>query len=523
MEVCLLLGILSAVSVSIVEPADGGVYDGDWLTLKTIVENENSLPDSVVFSLNGEPFLPVPRLSTDWPTYMQNNLHQGFSLSPAPMTSEILWTAPVCDSLHVFENPVVVDGNVYHVGIEKVFSLDAATGAENWSFEIGEHDDAPACHEGMLYVASDSIYCIDALTGERQWAFYGADLEGGTPCVMNGIVACATGSYQTNKTTVFGLIRESGAVAWSSEIEGAIGNCIAGWNGMFFVGTYMGPLCALDALTGEVLWANSATEGGYWDTSPTLLDGKIYIGGYDGAVHRFDALTGDLEWETQLGTVSTEPTPAVFGDMVLCGNIGFGSSDGCVAALACSDGSIQWSIPGSLHGSVAIADGVAFWGGCHAPYDNICAADAATGNIIWEYHPNPGEWGLQGTPSVTDGVMYFGSTDGNLYAFGTGLKWTYRDDLYAQVGEQRADHRLLVRRCRGRKRHHPVHGDPDRNSHRSRKLLPSGAVGPSQSVRLEHNGFLRTGFALLVVTPGLRHLRQACGNYPKRRVPGGIP
>ena len=30
--------------------------------------------------------------------------------------------------------------------------------------------------------------------------------------------------------------------------------------------------------------------------------------------------------------------------------------------------------------------------------------------------------------------MYFGSTDGNLYAFGTGLKWTYRNDLFADVG-----------------------------------------------------------------------------------------
>jgi hypothetical protein len=81
-----------------------------------------------------------------------------------------------------------------------------------------------------------------------------------------------------------------------------------------------------------------------------------------------------------------------------------------------------------------VADGVVFWGGSYEPYDLIYAADAATGEIIWQYDPSPGIWGLQGTPAITDGIMYFGSTDGNLYAFGTGLKWTYQGDMFAQMG-----------------------------------------------------------------------------------------
>lgn len=77
---------------------------------------------------------------------------------------------------------------------------------------------------------------------------------------------------------------------------------------------------------------------------------------------------------------------------------------------------------------------VVFWGGFYEPYRHIYAADASTGEIIWSYDPNPGPLGLQSTPAITDGVMYFASTDYNLYAFGTGLKWTYRDDLYADLG-----------------------------------------------------------------------------------------
>ena len=38
------------------------------------------------------------------------------------------------------------------------------------------------------------------------------------------------------------------------------------------------------------------------------------------------------------------------------------------------------------------------------------------------------------TPPIVDGVLYFPAANGYFYAFGTGLKYTYLDDLYAQTG-----------------------------------------------------------------------------------------
>ncbi len=40
------------IDLTITEPVDGETYDGDWLALRTIVENENDLPDSVNYELN---------------------------------------------------------------------------------------------------------------------------------------------------------------------------------------------------------------------------------------------------------------------------------------------------------------------------------------------------------------------------------------------------------------------------------------------------------------------------------------
>ncbi len=424
--------LISVTNLTITEPVDGETYDGDWLPLKVIVENENAIPDSVTYTLNGAMITTIPRLNTDWATYMQNNLNHGYSLSPAPLTNDVLWTAPLCDTLHVFENPIVVGGVVYHLGIGSLFALEAGTGSEIWSYAVGPHDDPPTYHEGRLYLASDSVYCIDAATGDRVWAVLAGDVNGGTPCIASGIIACATGSFISYKTEVFGLTLADGNVVWQREITGVIGNCIGEWNGTFYIGTYQGQLSALDAMTGNVIWSHTITEGGYWDTSPTIVDGKIYIGGVDGSVHRFDALTGALEWETSLGSIPVEPTPAVFGDWIICGSIG---TPGCLAALDMENGSIQWSILSSIHGSPAVADSIVFWGGMDAPYDLVFAASAWTGEILWEYDPNAGFWGLQCTPSITDGVMYFGCTDGNLYAFGTGLKYTYREDyFYADIG-----------------------------------------------------------------------------------------
>ena len=82
--VLIMSTLISATSVTITEPVDGETYDGDWLMLKAIVENDDEVPDSLHSVLNGSPTAPVPRLSTDWYTYMQNDLHHGYSESPAP-------------------------------------------------------------------------------------------------------------------------------------------------------------------------------------------------------------------------------------------------------------------------------------------------------------------------------------------------------------------------------------------------------------------------------------------------------
>ncbi len=441
MSTLLLLAAAATIGVSVVEPQDGGVYDGSWLTLKAIVENDNELPDSVVFSLNGEPFAPVPRLVTDWYTYMANNCRTGYSESPAPHDNTVMWTAPVTGSEHEFATPVIVDGRVYFNSTEQqtAFCLDAATGEEIWHFEGlgGWTDDGMHVQDGYAFLAADSVYCLDAQTGARVWEFgFGSGPDyyfAGPPAVYDDMVYASGDS-------VYALGLSTGEVVWSAPV-GTV-SVMTAWNGLLFV-PGMNGLTALDTETGETVWFFD--HGTYWDSSPCLFDGVIYIGSvvdgseYDKCLYAIDALDGSLVWQTpELGAITS--TPAYHDGRVFFGVDYPPPALNPVFALDSGTGAVEWEflIPKGddwLHGSAGVADGLVFWGdGTPDSTSFIRAVDEETGQEVWNYEVGTSWFGIAGSPAITDGVMYIAASDDSLYAFGTGLKWTYRNDLFADVG-----------------------------------------------------------------------------------------
>ncbi len=427
--------VFSTTCLTITEPVDGSTCTGDWLTIQAIVENENELPDSVNYTLNDEPVIQVPRLNTDWYTYMQNNLHHGYSDSPAPADNTILWTAPVTGDTHEFCGPVVVNGRVYFVSDEQstAYALDAATGDVLWQYDVVNHvDDAVTWYEGKVYIAADSAWCLDAVTGDRIWSYkesYGIKMNG-TPAVADGI-AYFTFVPDYNSRKVCAVDAETGEEIWVTEIPYYTTGCVTLYEEMLFVPTFQGKLYALDISTGLIIWENSDSEQGYWDSSPVVVDDVIYISGFDGKIRGIDAVTGNTLWESEIsvGTRYIAATPAYcderlyFADQV--------DSFHCLDALT---GNSIWTAPGVQHGSSGIAEGTVFYGeGADRNYGRVVALSRDSGEEIWSYQTGGGQ--LYSSPAITDGVLYIAGMDWNLYAFGTGLKYTYTDDLYAQVGE----------------------------------------------------------------------------------------
>ncbi len=432
----LMSAVLLTTGVTITEPVDGETYNGDWLTLRAIVENENEIPDSVLYVLNGNSSILVPRLNTDWYTYMANDCHTGYSESPAPVDNTILWSAPITGDYHEFPTPVVVDGIVYYPqdsSGDSLYALDAATGEVIWTYRTGYTDDAVTVKNGLLFTASDSLWCLDALTGERIWANGDATCAASTPAVHNDAVFSCSNSSSSNTTTVYSLNTETGAVNWTVTVSGYAASCLTVWNDMLFMPTWHGPLYAFNLSDGTEIWQNSDSPSGYWDSSPVIVESFLYILGDDSKARAIDPLSGSSIWETNItpGTYLSA-TPAFHNDRLYFGDQV--NSFHCLDALS---GSFTWSVPGVLHGSPGIADDMVFYGEGSNYYDEtarVFALSCETGEVIWSYETSSGPFGIVSSPSITDGVVYIAGTDWNLYAFGTGMKYTYLDDLYGQVG-----------------------------------------------------------------------------------------
>jgi len=284
-------------------------------------------------------------------------------------------------------------------------------------------------YDGYVYTPSDSLWCLDALTGERIWAFGGANHSGGSPVVINNSVYCA--EIGMDSTCVYQLSASTGEVQWSQVITGETKSCMSLWNNMLVVPTWLpnkhAPLTALDSATGEIIWENYESFRGYWDSSPVIVDDVIYITAFGGSIMAVDAATGVTVWKVNVSDWPTESTMSYHDGLLY-------SACGCIETTA---GNLIWESPQYTyqHGSSGIAGGLCSF--CEGMPDtsSFIALNCSDGTEAWHYRVACGYLGLISSPSIVDGVMYAAGTDWNLYAFGTGLKYTYRSEpLNSHVG-----------------------------------------------------------------------------------------
>lgn len=425
--------ILMNATVTISEPVDGETYNGDWLSIRAIVENDNVLPDSVHYTLNGAPAVMIPRLNTDWYTYMRNDNRQGSTESPAPLTPDVMWTANVTGTSHEFVSPIIVDGRLYHASEdqETAFCLDAATGEIIWSFtDLGDPiDDALVYYEGCVFVASDSLWCLNSATGEPIWSYLGHEdyYLLGPPVVIDDVVYSVETKYYSYHTYVTALNFSDGSFLWEKHLPHKTGSSPTASEDFVLVTTYLGPLYALDRNTGEIVWENTDSEYGFWDTSPVLVGETVFAGGKDGCLHSINLSTGNLNWETDIGGI-VYCTPCYFdGNLYVgCQSI---PSERKIACVNAESGLIVWQSYAGIHASMGYASGYLFWG--DVTDSTVKCTDASNGDTIWSYDTDD----CISSPAIVDGVMFVGATDSCLYAFGTGFKYTYKEEyFYADIG-----------------------------------------------------------------------------------------
>jgi outer membrane protein assembly factor BamB len=337
----------------------------------------------------------------------------------------------------IASSPAVAAGLVYISSVDgNVYAVDAATGATQWTFATqgerrftapGIHGaiprtermpdpfdvflSSPAVAGGTVYIGSGDqhVYALDAATGVLKWAFATGDVVHASPAVVDGVVYI--GSWDRN---VYALAADSGKELWryitgnDTTIYNQIGiaSSAAVADGMVFVGGRDGHFHAIDAKTGAPRWTID-NNGGWTIASPAVKDGVVYFPTSDG--RRFkavDALTGAVRFDLQNVAVSFS-SPAIAGGVAF-----YGTSDGYLNAVGTSDGQLKarFQTDGSRDNGprYTAEDGTIRTG--------LMYPDRTLDGMMIGMRTMMTLGSVLSSPVVAGGVVYFGSTDGHLYA-----------------------------------------------------------------------------------------------------------
>jgi len=354
-------------------------------------------------------------------------------------TGSIVWkrflgltTNKLCGpaTLGVTSTPTVLDGVVYLGGGGPFwYALDAATGAIRWKVPTGDNSakggyynwSSPLIWQGAAYIGIASDCDLPTVRGE----LLRVDLT--THKVTARFEAVPAGQH--------------GGGVWQTPAIDATTNTIFITTGNFTLAPAQQPLAqalvALDATTLHVLgrWqipARQSIKDGDWGTTPVLYQDAtgrslVAVANKNGNLYAFQrsGLGAGPVWTRQIagggdcpdcgqGTVST---PAFAdGKLFAAGGktvIGGAQRIGSIRAIDGATGAVVWErgFDHAVIPAVAAVNGMVLLG-VGPDFDILSAAD---GSILFTYHTGPETYGA---PSVAQGMVFIGSVDGTLWAFG---------------------------------------------------------------------------------------------------------
>ena len=322
--------------------------------------------------------------------YLQDGASNVIAVSSS--SGRVLWTHNFNSSDYGPNGVTLAYGRIYGVTASGVFALDATTGRQAW-FRSGfgggaaRFDIAPQVANHKVFVASaltrggGIIYSLDAATGAVDWSFQ--------------TVADKTGQQ----------LQATAGGAWDPFLIGPDGSIYAGTGNPYLsqqeaqstpsAELYTDSLVKLSQATGQLQWYYQAFPDDFhdWDlqVSPilTVAAGRsiVLAAGKGGYVFAFDPTSGALLWKT---AVSTHNGHDQDGELALEGKLQLstpytlypGEVGGVETNMAAADGVVYvpvvdlgttYTSPTMVLGTANILQGAG----------EMVALDAATGTQLW--------------------------------------------------------------------------------------------------------------------------------------------
>jgi len=387
----------------------------------------------------------------------------------------VKWTFPTGD--RIVSSPVYHDGVLYFGGDDgNVYAVSAADGRQIWKRRTGGPvPSTPAIADDTLYVGSydGRFYALDSRTGATRWKFAtdgerrfeAKGLHGMQPknqtipdafdvYLSSPVVAAGAVYFGSGDGNVYALDAASGALRWKFRTGDVVHASPAYADGVVFFGSWDSYFYAVDAASGREKWRFHGGEDPLihnqvgFQSSPAVANGVVYTGCRDSNLYALDAVTGKEKWRYNASGSWVITSPAVSHGMVVAGT----SDSSLYLVLDAETGKpvVQKQGNAYIFASPSVADGVVYVGLLNGTLE---ARELGSGDLLWEFRTeasrrNDGwiltaerkfntpliftsSWreapivatdrqfsvgSIFSSPLVIDGTVYFGSTDGNLYA-----------------------------------------------------------------------------------------------------------
>jgi eukaryotic-like serine/threonine-protein kinase len=362
------------------------------------------------------------QVSESWTMFHYDLAHSGYSTNTGPTSNQTLWIFNTNGK--VWSSPIVANGIVYFGSLDHhVYAVDAKNGTKIWDFTAdGQVYPTPAYYNNAIYVGSDdhNFYALDAKSGSLLWKYATGNQVQSSAIISDGIVYFGSSDYN-----FYALNATNGGQLWNFTTGNSVISSPCLTNGVVFFGSYDHKLYALDAQTGAEKW--NYPTGNAIESSPVFGDDTIYVGSHDNTTYAVNANTGALLWKVPTGNADCiQASPAYVNGIVYTGD----SYNGNVLALDGKSGATKWNYTtgsytitftgGQFSGSYtisgvytnAVVGNVEYSG---ALDNKTYALNAETGAFMWSYQTNGN---IYSSPTVANGVLYFGSDDHNVYAVG---------------------------------------------------------------------------------------------------------
>ena len=421
--------------------------------------------------------LPVLAAAEDSPSFRGDNAHPGvYEEAPVTKFTQLKWKFQTKGI--VVSSPALVGDTVYIGSADHIlYALDAATGAQKWAFKTGSAvTSSPAVANGVVYFLSydSNFYALDAATGALKWKsatggerrFAAKHLHGSQPAaetmpdpfdvyLSSPLVSQGSVYFGSSDGNVYSLDAANGKLNWKFQTGDVVHASPVLSSGVLYIGSWDSYFYALDAATGKEKWRFKTGEDP--DThnqvgiqsSAVVADGFVYFGCRDSNLYALDAATGQKKW-----TYNNKGSWVIASPVVADGKLFFATSDsGMFRAIDAKTGQELFSIKFSgwpTFASLAMAKNMLYVGS-HS--GKLFAIDLVSQKQLWEFStegnrqngatytnadgtPNYaaaylGDFyddmvaglrklmtvgGIYSSPVISGGVIYFGSTDGYVYA-----------------------------------------------------------------------------------------------------------